>query len=68
MSFQGGNKMYYFLAHYINMETNAEITRKIEVDGQFFNTEKEIYLYVMSKAYNMMEENECFSNLEFVAC
>ena len=60
--------MYYFLARYINMETNKEITRKIEFDGQFFDTEKEIYLYAMSKSYDMTKENECFSSLEFIAC
>ena len=60
--------MYLFEAHYINMDTDTEITKKIEFDGQFFDTEKEIYLYAMSKAYDMTMENECFSSLEFIAC
>ena len=60
--------MYLFEAHYINMDTDAEITKKIEFDGQFFDTEKEIYLYAMSKAYDMTKENELFSSLEFIAC
>ena len=42
--------MYLFLAHYINMDTDTETTKKIEFDGQFFDTEKEIYLYAMSRA------------------
>lgn len=60
--------MYIFEAHYIDMNTNSEITKKIEFDEQFFDTEKEIYLYAMSKAYDMTMENECFSSLEFIAC
>ena len=60
--------MYIFEAHYIDMNTNSEITKKIEFDGQFFDTEKENYLYAMSKAYDMTRENECFSSLEFIAC
>ena len=60
--------MYLFLAHYINMDTDTETTKKIEFDGQFFDAEKEIYLYAMSRAYDMTNENELFSSLEFIAC
>ena len=60
--------MYLFEAHYINMDTNEKVIRKIEFDGQFSNSEKEIYLYAMGKAYDMKRENECFSSLEFIAC
>ena len=60
--------MYLFEAHYINSDTDTEITKKIEFDGQFFNTEKEIYLYAMEKAYDMTNENVLFSSLEFIAC
>ncbi len=60
--------MYLFEAHYSNMDTNEEISRKIEIEAQFFDTEKEIYLYAMSKAYDMTNENELFSSLEFIAC
>lgn len=60
--------MWYFEAHYINMNTFEEITRKIQFDGQFFDNEKECYMYAMSKAYDMAEKNECFSSLEFIAC
>ena len=60
--------MYLFEAYYINMDTDTKTTKKIEFDGQFFDTEKEIYLYAMSKAYDMTRENECFSSLEFIAC
>lgn len=60
--------MYLFLAHYINMDSDTEITKKIEFDGQFFDTEKEIFLYAMSMAYDMTEINEFLSSLEFIAC
>lgn len=50
------------------MDNDEEITRKIEFDGQFFETEKECYLYAMRKAYDMKEKNECFGSLEFIAC
>lgn len=60
--------MYYFLARYINMETGEVFSRKIEFDGLFFDTEKEIYLYAMTKAYDMTRGNECFYSLDFIAC
>ena len=60
--------MYFFEAHYINMDDDTEVTKKIEFDGQFFESEKECYLYAMSKAYDMTEKNELFSSLEFIAC
>ena len=28
--------MYLFVAHYINMDTDEEIKRKIEIEEQFF--------------------------------
>ena len=60
--------MYYFEAHYVNMDTDAEITKKIVFDGQFFCNEKECYMYAMSKAYDMAEKNELLGSLEFIAC
>ena len=60
--------MYLFVAHYINMDTNANVSKKIEFDGQFFDSEREIYLYAMGKAYDMKLKNECLDNLEFIAC
>lgn len=59
--------MYYFLAHYIDMNTGEEITKKIEFDGQFLDTERDIFLYAMGRAYDITENNEMFSSLEFIA-
>lgn len=62
-------KCIYFLAHYINMDTGEKITRGIEFDSacSTLETEKEIYLYVMARAYDMRQYNECFDSLEFIA-
>ena len=60
--------MYYFEAHYINMDNNEELTRKIQFDGQFFNSEKDCYVYAMDIAYDMAEKNELFAGVEFIAC
>ena len=61
--------MYIFIAHYINMETDQERKQSIKFDGDnFFETEKERYIYVMTKAYNDKMENECLSSVEFLSC
>lgn len=60
--------MYYFEAHYINMDNDTEVIKKISFDGQFFDSEKECCIYAMAKAYDMMESNEMFTSLEFIAC
>ena len=60
--------MYLFEAHYIDMETNESITKTIEIEEMFFDSEKEIYIYAMSKAYDLKERRLCFDNLEFIAC
>lgn len=64
-----GGYMWLFEAKYINMDSDEEFIRKIEFDGDnFFNTEKECYLYAMEKALEMKQKNECLCSLEFVAC
>ena len=61
--------MYIFIAHYINMETNQERKQSIKFDGDnFFETEKECYIYAMKKAYDDKRENECLSSVEFLSC
>lgn len=61
--------MYLFEAKYYDLDSEKEIARKIEFDGDnFFQTEKECYIYAMSKAYDMKQKNECFGSLEFIAC
>lgn len=61
--------MYIFIAHYINMETDQERKQSIKFDGDnFFETEKECYIYAMTKAYNDKRENECLSSVDFLSC
>ena len=61
--------MYIFEAKYTNMDTNEEHTQSIEFDGDnFFDTEKECYIYAMTKAYENKKVNECLVSVEFIAC
>lgn len=60
--------MWYFEAHYTNMDDLTEVVKPISFDGQFFDSEKECYIYAMSMAYDMMEKNESLDILEFLAC
>ena len=60
--------MYIFEAHYTNMDNEKEIIRKIEVDSQVVGSDKECYIYAMTKAYNDKKANECLVSVEFIAC
>lgn len=61
--------MYIFEAHYTNMDTDEERTQSIEFNGcNFFDTEKESYIYAMTKAYENKKANECLVSVEFIAC
>ena len=53
---------------YIDINTDKKITKTLKVDRQLFETEKEVFLYAMSKAYDSMEENELFCSLAFIDC
>ena len=59
--------MCLFIAKYDNMDTNEEIIRKIEFDGQYL-TERQTYMWAMSKAYDMKQKNECLGIVEFIEC
>lgn len=61
--------MYIFEAKYTNMDTSEGHTQLIEFDGDnFFDTEKECYIYAMTKAYENKKVNECLVSVEFIAC
>ena len=60
--------MYIFEAHYTKMDNEKEIIRKIEVDSQVVGSDKECYIYAMTKAYNDKKANECLVSVEFIAC
>jgi hypothetical protein len=60
--------MYYFIAKYTNMDTEKTIDRMVKVDGQFFDSERDVYGYAMMKAYDLTESNESFESIELLAC
>lgn len=61
--------MYIFEAKYTNMDTSEDRIQSIEFDGDnFFDTEKECYIYATTKAYENKKANECLASIEFIAC
>lgn len=61
--------MYRFEAKYTNMDTDEERTQLIEFDGDnFFDTEKECYVYAMTNAYENKKVNERLGSVEFISC
>ena len=60
--------MYIFEVHYINMDNEEELPRKIEFSEQFFESEEECYMYAMGRAYSMKQANELLVSVEFIAC
>lgn len=61
--------MYRFEAKYTNMDTDEERTQLIEFDGDnFFDTEKECYVYAMTNAYENKKINERLGSVEFISC
>lgn len=59
--------MYLFEAHYIKLGSNTEIIRKIEFNGQHFDSERDCYLHAMGIAYDKIQPHEMFASLEFIA-
>ena len=60
--------MYLFEAHYVKLDNNKEIIRKIEFNGQFLDNERECYLCAMGMAYDKIQHGEMFASLEFIGC
>lgn len=60
--------MYYFNAHYYDMEQDCDVTKTIKFDGQFIGTEKDCFIYATGKAYDMAEEHEIFFGIELISC
>ena len=57
--------MYTFELHYIDIDTDRDIIKTLKVDSQLYDTEKEIFIHAMKRAYDMMEEYELFTRLDF---
>ena len=57
--------MYTFELHYIDVDTGRNIIKALKVDSQLYNTEKEIFIHAMKRAYDMMNEHELFYRLDY---
>ena len=58
--------MYTFELHYFNTDTARDIIKTLKVDSQLYETEKEIFIHAMKRAYDIMEENELFHSIELI--
>ena len=57
--------MYTFELHYIDIDTGRDILKTLKVDSQLYDTEKEIFIHAMERAYDIMKENELFYRLDY---
>ena len=57
--------MYTFELHYIDVDTGIDIVKTLKVDSQLYDTEKEIFMHAMKRAYDMMNEHELFFRLDY---
>ena len=57
--------MYTFELHYIDIDTAREIIKTLKVDSQLYDSEEEIFIHAMDRAYNMMNEHELFYRLDY---
>ena len=57
--------MYTFELHYIDVDTGRDIVKTLKVDSQLYDTEKEIFMHAMKRAYDMMNEHELFTRLDY---
>ena len=55
-----GSDIYTFELHYIDVDTGKDIIKTLKVDSQLYDTEKEIFMHAMKRAYDMMNEHELF--------
>ena len=58
--------MYTFELHYIDVNTGKDILKVLKVDSQLYDTEKEIFIHAMKRAYDIMEENELLHSIELI--
>ena len=60
--------MYTFELHYIDIDTGRDIIKTLKIDSHLYETEKEIFMHAMNRAYDIMEENEMLYGIEFITC
>ena len=49
------------------MNTDEKRTISIELDSQFFDSEKDVYKFAISVAFENKKDDEIFDSLEFLA-
>ena len=57
--------MYTFELHYIDIDTDRDIIKTLKVNSQLYDTEKEVFIHAMERAYDIMKENELFYRLDY---
>ena len=61
--------MYTFVVHWIDMKTDKDMSKMIEVDTYCMDdiTERDAYLIAMGQAYDMMSDSDMFTSLELLS-
>ena len=57
--------MYTFELHYIDIDTGRDIIKILKVSIKLYDSEKEIFIHAMKRAYDMMNEHELFTRLDY---
>lgn len=62
--------MWIFVAKYIDMDSDKEVTKDITFSDGILESERDGYMYAMASAYEYQNArpNLLFSSLEFIAC
>ncbi len=59
--------MYIFEACYID-SSEKEIFRSIKFPEQFFEHKRDVYIFAMDEAFDMLEDGETLLSVTFVSC
>ena len=61
--------MYTFVVHWIDMNSDKNMSKTIEVDTYCMDdiTERDAYLIAMGQAYDMMSDSDMFRSLELLS-
>ena len=57
--------MFLFDLHYIDINTEEKRITTLKVDSSLFDSDKEVFLYVINIAYDSMEAFELFYRLDY---
>lgn len=59
--------MYKFRACYINRFTGKQRIENITFDGDFYDSEKECYVFAMKRAYDLRRQKELLLTVECIS-